>query len=123
MPSLYLTRKHLQTLGLSPYQSRLVTLDCEICGKQGNANLYALPNIFLSTKSYLQKKRIRQTTKVILEELLQAINILQGNVLAVPFNNNRHPHQASVIYLINNKSETAKFRLRAMELQRKMQNV
>ena len=123
MEQFYLTRKQLQSLGLSAYLSRLISLDCPVQHKQGNANAYRLTDLRLAAQRYSQRLRIRIRTKAILQDLIQQLLQWESNVVAAPFGTTSSENRSVVVDLINKASETSKFQLRAMELRENLKHV
>ena len=123
MGHLYLSRKQLQTLGLSPYLARLISLECPVHQKKGNANLYGLTDLRLAAQAYGQRSRIQAKTKASLQAMIQQFMIWENTVIPAAFGQAKSESRVVVTNLINKVSETSKFQMRALELRGKLKHV
>ena len=80
-----ITRKQLQAYGVSNYQARVVTQNLTPVGKQGQAYLYDLRAVVTSIGQYIQRPRIKESTRNSLDFVLDALLKRLGNVVEVPF--------------------------------------
>jgi hypothetical protein len=84
-PNLTATRRQLQSYGLSKYQAEAITKFISPVAKQGSANLYDISEIIKSARQYLERPRIRQTTRAGLANLIKGLQERLGNVVEIPF--------------------------------------
>ncbi|MBE9118632.1 hypothetical protein IQ249_22335 [Lusitaniella coriacea LEGE 07157] len=85
------TRKQLQGYGATRYQAQVVTKNLTPVAKQNRAYAYALTDVITSIREYLQRPRIKATTRQTLEIVLQSLLERLGNVLQVPFTRGTDP--------------------------------
>lgn len=85
------TRLQLKGYGTTRYQAEVITKNLNSVGKQGRAYAYAVGDVIVSMKDYLQRPRVqsrsRQTLQVVLQVLQQRLN----NVIEVPFGHVTNP--------------------------------
>ncbi len=77
------SRRQLQGYGLSKFQSRAITQQLVYCDRQGQAYLYELREVIASIRDYIQRPRVKQSTKTklatVLDLLLQRLdNVTPG---------------------------------------------
>lgn len=106
-PNLTVTRKQLQAYGVSKYQAEAITKLLSPVAKQGSANLYDLSEIIKSARQYLERPRIKQTTRILLTDLIRALQERLGNVVEVPFAEGSDPEIRKIgARLLSAMSET-----------------
>lgn len=64
------TRKQLRGYGATRYLSRKLTRSLKPIAKSGNAYVYALDQVAGAVRDYCSNKRIKPTTKAVLEQIL-----------------------------------------------------
>jgi 3-dehydroquinate dehydratase len=112
-----ITRYQLIGLGLSAYQSTQITKLCPIQGKSKRQNLYATGDVIQQISTRLQQ-RIRKITKVILQRVLESLQEMTANVVAVPFGTANSETSAAVKDLLKSLKNpiTEPHRLKALEI-------
>lgn len=106
-PNLTTTRRQLQAYGLSKYQAEAITKYISPVAKQGSTNLYDISEIIKSARQYLERPRIRQTTRTELANLIKALQERLGNVIEVPFTEGSDPEIRKIgARLLSAMSET-----------------
>lgn len=92
------TRQQLKGYGLSAYHAKVLTQSLERAGKLGNSYTYSLESVCQSIKTYLQKTKIKKTTRAALEHTLTALLARINNVISVPFNQSSGDSEFKEIY-------------------------
>ena len=85
------TRKQLQGYGATGYHAKVLTSNLTPVAKKGRAYTYSINDVIVSIRDYLQRPRIKQTTSIVLESILQALLERSGNVIEVPFSRGTVP--------------------------------
>jgi hypothetical protein len=111
----HLTRQHLQGFGLSPYHAIALSKPCPVQGTSGSSNLYAIAHLRQSARAYLGRPRLRVATRIAVKGFIEQLMALQDNVVPLPFGAGYRGDPA-VKKLLQSRSETDPFKLRAAEL-------
>ena len=86
-----MTRQQLKGYGTSRYLATALTKNLTPVAKQGRAYAYSLTDVIISMREYLQRPRIKSTTRQNLFEILPVLLERLGNVIPVPFGDATHP--------------------------------
>ncbi len=116
MVSQCVTRQHLKGLGLSAYQARIISMPCPVQGKAQGHNLYAIADIRQAARDYSRKLRIRVSTRLALEGLIQKLSGLTDKVVFLPFGARPSAIEQLTKELIQSKDNTHPYKLRAAAL-------
>ena len=79
------TRRQLQGYGASSYHAEVITKNLTLVAKQGRTYIYAVSDVIVSIRDYLQRPRVKPTSRQVLEGVLQALLERLNNVVEVPF--------------------------------------
>lgn len=85
------TRKQLTGYGASRYQATALTKNLTPVAKQGKAYAYSLTDVIISIREYLQRPRIKPTTRQTFEDILPVLLERLSNVIPVSFGSSTHP--------------------------------
>lgn len=85
------TRKQLRGLGLSLYHAAAVTKVLKPSRQQGSTHLYSTTEVIGSLRQYIQRSRIKATTRETLKAALDILLDLIGNVVPVAFGTSTDP--------------------------------
>ena len=80
-----ITRKQLQSLGLSPYLATAITKNLSPSLKKNRVHYYNLRDVISAIRSYLNRPRIKQQTRQLLTSILPVLLQRLNNVVAVNF--------------------------------------
>ena len=81
----FTTRKQLQGYGATRYQAEAITKNLTSQGLQSRAYTYAVSDVIVAIRDYMQRPRIKPITRQTLEAILQALLDRLSNVVEVPF--------------------------------------
>ncbi|PSB19735.1 hypothetical protein C7B65_10610 [Phormidesmis priestleyi ULC007] len=85
------TRKQLRGLGLSLYHAAAITKVLKPSTQQGSTYLYSAAEVIGSLRQYMQRSRIKATTRETLKTALDILLDLIGNVVPVAFGTSTDP--------------------------------
>lgn len=79
------TRRQLQGYGASSYHAAMITKNLTLAAKQGRTYIYAVSDVIVSIRDYLQRPHVKPTSRLVLEGVLQVLLERLSNVIEVPF--------------------------------------
>ncbi|HAA26338.1 MAG TPA: hypothetical protein DCE56_00010 [Cyanobacteria bacterium UBA8553] len=85
------TRKQLQGYGTTRYQAEVITKNITSQALQGRTYTYAVSDVIVSIRDYVQRPRIKPATRRTLEAVLPALLERLNNVVEVPFSSVKSP--------------------------------
>lgn len=87
----FTTRRQLQGYGASSYHAEVITKNLTLAAKQGQTYIYAVSDVIVSIRDYLQRPRVKPTSRQVLDGVLQVLLERLSNVIEVPFGRATNP--------------------------------
>jgi hypothetical protein len=90
-------------------------------GKEKRSNLYGVADVIQAIQTKWHTPKIRKKTKAVLEQLLEALQELPSNVVAIPFGELKTENSEAVQHLLKSAKnpKTTKHKMKAAELKGK----
>jgi hypothetical protein len=86
-----ITRKQLQTYGMSSYQAATITQNLTPLGKEGRSNTFALTEVIDSIRKRLNIVRLKLSTRNTLGLTINHLLERFGNIVEIPFVQSENP--------------------------------
>ncbi len=91
------TRRQLQAYGMSKYHTQVITKGLAPVSKQEQAYVYSLSEVIAKVKDYIQRPRIKKSSRELLDVILTALLEFLGNVVEVSFSEGGDPEVRKIV--------------------------